>query len=152
MLVIESTVIVSSFIFIFQYVFPLELHLVHVKESANNTDPDRLAVLGILFKIQDEDNTKINELTDALEKVKFKDDKFMLRNTLPLVSLMPEDTDEFYRYQGSLTTPGCNEIVVWTVFKVLTLQGVPLTFFTFQKPKTQNVLTLDPELIKPKCV
>ena len=34
-----------------EYVFPLELHLVHVKESANNTDLDRLAVLGILFKI-----------------------------------------------------------------------------------------------------
>ena len=122
MRVIKSSVITSSFIFnIFQYVFPLELHLVHVKESANNTDSDRLAVLGILFKIQEEDNTKIKELTDALEKVKFKDDKFMLRNTLPLVSLMPEDTDEFYRYQGSLTTPGCNEIVVWTVFKVVTI-------------------------------
>ena len=122
MRVIKSTVITSSFIFnIFQYVFPLELHLVHVKESANNTDSDRLAVLGILFKIQEEDNTKIKELTDALEKVKFKDEKFMLRNTLPLVSLMPEDTDEFYRYQGSLTTPGCNEIVVWTVFKVVTI-------------------------------
>ena len=119
---IKSTVITSSFIFnIFQYVFPLELHLVHVKESANNTDSDRLAVLGILFKIQEEDNTKIKELTDALEKVKFKDEKFMLINTLPLVSLMPEDTDEFYRYQGSLTTPGCNEIVVWTVFKVVTI-------------------------------
>ena len=122
MRVIKSTVITSSFIFnIFQYVFPLELHLVHVKESANNTDSDRLAVLGILFKIQEEDNTKIKELTDALEKVKFKDEKFMLINTLPLVSLMPEDTDEFYRYQGSLTTPGCNEIVVWTVFKVVTI-------------------------------
>ena len=122
MRVVKSTVITSSFVFnIFQYVFPLELHLVHVKESANNTDSDRLAVLGILFKIQEEDNTKIKELTDALEKVKFKDEKFMLINTLPLVSLMPEDTDEFYRYQGSLTTPGCNEIVVWTVFKVVTI-------------------------------
>ena len=132
----KSSVIISSFIInFFQHVFPLELHLVHVKESANNTDRDRLAVLGILFKIQDEDNNNLKELTDALEKIKFKDDKVRLNNTLPLMSLVPEDTDEFYRYQGSLTTPACNEIVVWTVFKVCTYMiNFKSKFSTFDLP------------------
>ena len=35
-----------------------------------------------------------------------------------LSQILPKDVDEFFRYEGSMTYPDCNQNTIWTVFKV----------------------------------
>ncbi|XP_067656936.1 carbonic anhydrase 1-like [Haliotis asinina] len=103
---------------------PLELHIVNyntdlfgtISEAA--TQPMGLAVLGVLFEIVDEDNKVLEPILEAMEEVRDPDDENLVEiKAIPLRDLLPEDTTQYYRYNGSLTTPGCFESVVWTVFR-----------------------------------
>lgn len=45
---------------------------------------------------------------------------------------IPRDTAGFFRYDGSLTTPGCTEGVLWTVFtNTLRISKTQVLFFNF---------------------
>lgn len=39
-----------------------------------------------------------------------------LKDAIAISSFLPRNQQSFFRYEGSLTTPGCDEVVVWTVF------------------------------------
>ncbi|KAL3125691.1 hypothetical protein niasHT_009778 [Heterodera trifolii] len=100
-----------------------ELHMVHVKEGLSLTDalaralaiPDGVAVLGVLFQITYDGRTLATAKRTKPSEEKSEDASFKIDNFVPN-ALLPSGLEVFFRYYGSLTTPGYNEAVVWTVF------------------------------------
>ncbi|CAL1690221.1 Carbonic anhydrase [Brevundimonas subvibrioides] len=82
--------------------YPLEIHFVH-------TAPDgTLAVVGVFA----EPGAANPVLQSVLESVHAEPDT--ARPTLDMTALLPQGR-EFFRYEGSLTTPPCSETVDWAI-------------------------------------
>ncbi|XP_029953940.1 carbonic anhydrase 4-like [Salarias fasciatus] len=107
--------------------FPMELHIVNSKSSLNgNTtlavgDPEGLAALGFLIEALPSNVTESPEawknLTSYLQNITQKGQSVTITDPISLDSLLDGvSLTNYYRYNGSLTTPACNEAVVWTVF------------------------------------
>ncbi|XP_007894777.1 carbonic anhydrase 4a isoform X2 [Callorhinchus milii] len=102
--------------------YPMEMHIVHRNEKYKNMEEalnhtDGVAVLGFLFKETKEINSNYKDIINHLNDVKSNDQKVSM-TPFALKSLLPSDTDlkHYYRYEGSLTTPSCQEAVIWTIF------------------------------------
>ncbi|NXO82203.1 CAH4 anhydrase, partial [Sitta europaea] len=116
--------------------YPMELHIVHIREDVPDVTeakktPDGLAVLAFFIKA-DEENKNYATLLSKLENIKYKGQSAPV-DPLPLSSLLPpeEDLGRYYRYEGSLTSPDCYEGVIWTVFeKPVELSLIQLSQFS----------------------
>ena len=87
--------------------FPLEGHLVHADKKGN------LAVVGVMF----EEGAENSELAKAWAVMPTAEEK-SAKPTTPLSAdaLLPNSRD-YYRFNGSLTTPPCSEGVTWLMMK-----------------------------------
>ncbi|XP_069768287.1 carbonic anhydrase 4a [Narcine bancroftii] len=102
--------------------YPMELHIVHMNQKYSELKealkhPDGLAVLGFMIAESSEENSETNNVVKALKNIQQAGLKHSLK-PFSLQNMIPdqEKLKKYYRYEGSLTTPHCNEAIIWTVF------------------------------------
>ena len=64
----------------------------------------------------DMDNTALDPIVNALPNVVNPGSSHRLPS-FTVNDILPKDRHAFWRYQGSLTTPGCAEVVTWSVIQ-----------------------------------
>ncbi|KAL0114660.1 hypothetical protein PUN28_011745 [Cardiocondyla obscurior] len=101
---------------------PLELHLVHYdKKYANLSEAAQhkggIAVVAVLFELSVNDNLDLSPIVEATKMVSHWVGHSMMHIRTKMIPLwfLPKDHTTYYHYEGSLTTPECQESVMWFV-------------------------------------
>lgn len=87
--------------------FPFEAHFVHADADGH------LAVLGVLYSVGEE-NAALKKLWQQMPKEAGKQEGMAAQ--VRAEQLLPENRD-YWRLNGSLTTPPCSEGVLWLILK-----------------------------------
>ncbi|XP_032376469.1 carbonic anhydrase 6 [Etheostoma spectabile] len=116
-----------------------ELHVVHYNSDKYKSfteardKPDGLAVLAFFYDDGHFENTYYSDFISNLAKIKYAGQNMNI-SSIDVRSMLPENLNHFFRYQGSLTTPPCYESILWTVF------DTPITLSHNQIRKLESTL------------
>ncbi|KAL9894802.1 carbonic anhydrase 2-like isoform 1-T2 [Glossina fuscipes fuscipes] len=112
--------------------FDVEMHIVHKNRKYRTMEKasklhDGLLVVGVLFKKVKDANIRfklLDNIFNSLPSVKTYKDSVHVKYPLKIAGLLGNvDTNVFFSYRGSLTTPPCYQSVRWYVFR----DAVPIT-------------------------
>eukprot|EP00064_Thunnus_orientalis_P014515 superscaffoldBa00002534_g14561 len=107
--------------------YPMEMHIVNKRKDLTLQEaiqtPDGLAVLGFFIETSTpstptSDMDAWYKLTSYLSEIQNTSSTVEVTKEISINDLLGNvNRGAYFRYNGSLTTPTCNEAVVWTVFK-----------------------------------
>lgn len=120
--------------------YPLEAHLVHAGSEGN------LAVVAVMFEEGDENET-LGKIWDVMPEN--AGGKNSMSAKVSVEGILPTNRD-YYRFNGSLTTPPCSEGVLWLVMKQsLTVSSEQVELFsnTMHHPNNRPVQPINARTI-----
>ncbi|XP_064460000.1 carbonic anhydrase 2-like isoform X2 [Ornithodoros turicata] len=101
----------------------MEMHMVFMNKKYDTADKavhntDGIAVLATFFQVGT-NSRGLDTLAAHLSEITTPGNiyKGLPAEKVSLLDLLPTNTNDFYTYEGSLTTPPCWEAVTWTVFR-----------------------------------
>ncbi|XP_071561953.1 carbonic anhydrase 1 [Temnothorax nylanderi] len=105
--------------------FPMEMHAVFYKEDYKSMDEalkheDGLAILAYLYELSPQPNPTYEPIVKLLPDIEAMGKGKVLQEPLLLETILVPDIanmQDYFTYNGSLTTPPCLEVATWIDFK-----------------------------------